>query len=275
MLREEKSRTKSSLSPSFTLERDYDKNPIIVKDYGAYFQLSFLMLILLVVIVLWIFDFKNGRFETIKFNSFEFFRIVIVAILMLWFIYFLYKLPKYFQSKPSFFKFLNQKFQYTEHFYDKEGIKVEFNLEVDSVQSISFCVLAELQDRYGRWHYLTAWQLYRKSSIGVHIGKAVLFVRYVVTYLFFILPYKLRRLYKAGEPFTLLKKNLFIQFYNRNYLLVNIYSQKDLDELLEYFQIHNIPVNQKTYFIPHLQNQGWFVDKNEIWTNEDKGDRLL
>ncbi len=92
--------------------RDYDKDPIVIKDYGAYFQLSFLMLIFLVIIVLWVFDFQNGRFETIEFNSFEFFRIVIVAILLLWFIYFLYKLPKYFQAKPSFFKFSNQKFQY-------------------------------------------------------------------------------------------------------------------------------------------------------------------
>lgn len=86
--------------------RDYDKDPIVIKDYGAYFQLSFIMLIFLVVIVLWAFDFKNGRFETIEFNSSEFFRIVIVAVSLLWFIYFLYKLPQYFQAKPSFLNFL-------------------------------------------------------------------------------------------------------------------------------------------------------------------------
>lgn len=248
--------------------RDYDKDPIVIKDYGAYFQLSFLMLIFLVIIVLWVFDFQNGRFETIELNSFEFFRIVIVAILLLWFIYFLYKLPKYFQAKPSFFKFSNQKFQYTEHFYDKEGIKTEFSLAVDSVQSISFCVVAELQDRYGRLHYFSSWQLYRKSSIGVHIGKATLFLRYLITYTLFVLPYKLWRLHDAGESYSLLRKNLFIQFDNRNYLLVNIYSQKELDKLIEYFKVHNIQIVNKTYFIPHLQNQGWFVDKEEVWTNE-------
>lgn len=53
--------------------RDYDKESIVIKDYGAYFQLSFLMLIFLVVLILWIFDLKNARFETIEFNSFEFF----------------------------------------------------------------------------------------------------------------------------------------------------------------------------------------------------------
>lgn len=247
---------------------DYDEEPIIIKDYGAYFQLSFLMLIFLVVLVLWIFDLKNARFETIEFNSFEFIRIFIVAILMLWFVYFLYKLPKYFETRPSFFKFSNQNFQYIENFYDKDGIKVEFNLSVTSIQCVSFCVVAELQDRYGRWNIDSTWKKKRKFAFDIDFAELIIFMRYFVTYLFFILPYKIWRLYKAGEPFTLLRKNIFLKFHNRNYLLVNIYSQKDLDELLEYFQAHNIPVNQKNYFIPHLQNQGWFVDKEEIWTNE-------
>ena len=187
---------------------------------------------------------------------------------MLWFISFLYKLPKYFHKKPSHFKFYNQKFQYIEYFYDKEGNKAEFDLSTDSIERISFCVIAELQDRYGRWNINSTWKKKRKFAIDIDFAELIILMRYVISYLFFILPYKVYRLYKAGEPFGLLRKNLFIQFNNRNYLLVNIYSQKDLDELLEYFQIHNIPVNEKTYFIPHLQNQGWFVDKEEVWTNE-------
>lgn len=131
-------------------------------------------------------------------------------------------------------------------------------------------MLAELQDRYGRWHHLTSWQLYRKSSIGVHIGKAALFLRYIITYTLFILPYKLWVLHRSNESYALLKKNIFIQFDNRNYLLVNIYSQKELDELIEYFKAHNIQISNKTFFIPHLQNQGWFVDKEEVWTNDFK-----
>ena len=34
--------------------------------------------------------------------------------------------------------------------------------------------------------------------------------------------------------------------------------------------MNNIQITNKTYFIPHLQNQGWFVDKEEVWTNEFK-----
>ncbi|MDX1807900.1 MAG: hypothetical protein R3331_00035 [Sulfurospirillaceae bacterium] len=250
------------------MQHDYDKNPIIIKDYGAYFQLSLVMLISLVVIILWVNDYRIGRFEEVDYSSFEFFRIIIVGALILWFFYFLYTLPKHFQKKPSFFKFYNQKFQYVEYFYDKEGIKTELSLPINSIERVSFCVVSELQDRYGRWHHLSSWQLYRKSSIGVHIGKATIFLRYFLTYLLFVLPYKILRLYKAGESIGLLKKNLFIQFKNRNYILINIYSQKDLDELLEYFRINGLSIHEKTYFIPHLQNQGWFVDKEEVWSNE-------
>jgi len=37
---------------------------------------------------------------------------------------------------------------------------------------------------------------------------------------------------------------------------------------MAYFKVHNIQITGKTYFFPHLQNDGWFVDKNEIWSDE-------
>ena len=67
-----------------------------------------------------------------------------------------------------------------------------------------------------------------------------------------------------------MKKNIFIHFNNRNYFLVNIYSQKELDELLKYFESNNITIRNKTSFLPQAQNDVPFKDKNEIWTNEFK-----
>jgi len=65
-------------------------------------------------------------------------------------------------------------------------------------------------------------------------------------------------------------------FDNRNYFLVNIYSKKEFYELLEYFNIHNIPIEDKTVFIPQAQNDSFFQDKNEIWTNNfnNEGEEL-
>lgn len=131
-----------------------------------------------------------------------------------------------------------------------------------------FCVVCELQSNYGRFHYFTPYELYKKSSIGIHIGKIVLYMKHLVLYLIFVLPYKIYKLKKSGEPLWLLKKNFVIRCKNRNYLLVNVYSTKEYNELLQYFQSLNIEIENKTKFIPHIQNDGWFQDKNEIWSDD-------
>lgn len=260
-----KNRVKNSI-------RDYDKSPIVIKNYAVYFQGALFFMLVLLLIYLWIGDFQNGRFEKMNFYSFEFFRIIISVLFILWFVKYLYKLPKRFEKFPSIFTFKNNTVSHIRYLYDKDEDTQKNYLEVDikEISNVNYCVMTEFPYQYGRWNINSTWKKKRKFAIDIDFSELVLLVRYVITYLLFVLPYKIWRLYKTGEPFTLLKKNFFIQFTNRNYLLVNIYSQKDLDELLEYFKIHNIPINKKTYFIPHLQNEGWFVDKEEIWTDEFK-----
>lgn len=248
--------------------RDYDKNPIVIKDYGAYFQNSIIMLLATTLIILWIGDFQAGRFEQIDIHSYEFFKLIGAVIFILWFFNYLYKLPSRFKKTPSLFKLSNKEICNIEYVYDKKVWEINTYAPLRNAQQVSFCIVSELPNRFGRWHYLSAWQLYRKSSIGVHIGKATLFIRYLLTYFLFVFPYKLWRLLKAKEPLSLLYKNIFIQFNNRNYFLVNIYSKKDFDELMEYFRFHHVAIANKTYFIPHLQNDGWFTDKEEKWINE-------
>lgn len=259
-----------STNPS--VSRDYDKDPIEIKNYSVYFQGGLFMFIIVFVLALWISDFNNGRFEQMHFYSFEFFRIMISIVFIAWFINYLFKLSKRFQRFPSIFVFKSMLIEHTRYLYDKDENTQHNTLHAytSNVSALNYCVMVELPYQYGRWHHLTPWQLYRKSSIGVHIGKTTLFLRYLITYSFLVLPYKLWRLYRAGEPLSLLKKNIFIQFNNRNYFLVNIYSQKELDDLIEYFRLHDIQISDKTYFIPHLQNDGPFADKEEVWTNEFK-----
>ncbi|MDR2635674.1 MAG: hypothetical protein LBC08_02465 [Campylobacteraceae bacterium] len=74
---------------------------------------------------------------------------------------------------------------------------------------------------------------------------------------------------KTEEPLSLLNKNIVIEFTNRNYFLVNIYSQKDFNELMMYFKRKNIPVNDKTVFLHHWQIANpTFFDKDERWCDE-------
>jgi hypothetical protein len=250
-----------------TVKRDYDKNPIVIIDYNVLFESYLVLLIALFgvpLLVIDIFQVLNNQQEM---------SIKLILTFCVW-VYLLYIIfvdyPKKFNKNKSTFFFFNNAIQYHHKYIQLKKEDKVLTQNINKITQVSYCIICELPDSYGRLHYLSSWQLYRKSSIGVHIGKTVLYLRYLITYLFFVLPYKLYRLKKSQEPYVLLRKNLFIQFDNRNYFLVNIYSQKELEELLEYFQLHNISVKDKTYFIPHLQNQGWFVDKNEIWTEEFK-----
>jgi len=66
----------------------------------------------------------------------------------------------------------------------------------------------------------------------------------------------------------LIRKNIVLRFKNRNYFLINIYSRRDLDEILEYFKQKDVQVTNKTVFMPQAQNKGLFTDKNEIWSDD-------
>ena len=46
-----------------------------------------------------------------------------------------------------------------------------------------------------------------------------------------------------------------------------IKTKEDLEELLYFFKSKNIVVKEKTHFIPHLQNQVWFVIEEGKWSN--------
>ncbi len=243
--------------------REYDEEPIKIINYSVLFERYLIALLLLIGIPLFI-----GKIEqriSLE-NNLEILMLTFEIILTLYLAYITFIVPTIkFKDKKSFFTFKKNSLQYHYEYLmiDKEDIGL--TMDIKQIKSISYCTICELPESYGRWHHLTSWQLYRKSSIGVHIGKATLYIRYLLTYVIFILPQKLWRLNCLGEPYSLLNKNLFIQFDNRNYFLVNIYSQNDLDRLTEYFDKHNISITDKTYFIPHLQNQGWFVDKEEVW----------
>lgn len=246
-------------------KRNYDQNPIVIRDYGVLFESYLIVLIGLIGIPLLMNDIYKVVFENENFT----FNILLTLIVWIYFFYLIFiDYPKKFKEHPSFFIFKENYIEYILKYLQKKEDNLHLIVPIVQIDHVSFCIMSELPDRYGRLHYLTPWKLYRNSSIGVHIGKVVLFLRYMTTYVLFILPYKLWRLYKSGEPLSLLRKNLFIQLKNRNYLLINIYSVRDFNNLIEYFNSHNIPIDQKTHFIPHLQNQGWFVDKEEVWSNE-------
>lgn len=256
------------------MSQDYDKNPIIIYDYGVLFELNYLLLVALIGLPFVISD-LNIVINSENFLRFEILRLGVVFFVQIWIykaIFFEY--PKKFREKKSYFKFTNRHIEYHYFADNKNYQKIGAKIEISNIVSIDYCIVSELRDRFGRFHKFSAWQLYRKSSIGVHIGKATLFLIYFIGYFLYVLPYKIRKLYISKEPFSLLFRNITIKFNNRNYLLINIYREKELIALNKYFEQQGITIDNTIKFIPHLQNQGWFVDKEERWTNNfTEGDR--
>ena len=257
-------------------KRDYDKEPLIIKNYSVYFALSYYLLLCFICFIV------IGYCIITKHNvvrlEIEILAELVGVYVLIYLILSTIKNHKYQRENPSYFEFTNKdinsflNFQFFDSIINKTNL-ISKNFKTIpnpalNLEKVYFCVVCELQSNYSRFHYFTPYELYKKSSIGVHIGKIVLYMRHFILYMLFALPYKFYKLKKANEPLWLIKKNFVIRCKNRNYLLVNVYSTKEYNELLQYFQSLNIEIENKTKFIPHIQNDGWFQDKNEIWSDD-------
>ena len=150
-----------------------------------------------------------------------------------------------FLNKTKFFSFSSEQIYHIEYVYVNKVESKEKIALVKDVEKVYFCVISELDSRYGKFHFFTPYQLYKKSSIGVHFNKTKDFIRYPLVYLIFALPFKIYKLKKSGEPLWLLRKNFVIRMKNRNYFLVNCYSRDDYFELLQYFGATKSPWRTK------------------------------
>ena len=257
-----------------TNEKNYDKEPLMITDNSILFYWSWFLFLWFVCLVWLCYVIFTAQ------SSERFWRQVIAILCGLYCIFStikqIKKMTQKEQQNKSYFTFTSQSITSTRDYIISDLFsKNKYVNEKKTIpnpalnlEKVYFCIICELSENYGRFHYFTSYELYKKSSIGVHIGKIVLYIRHLALYLLFVLPYKIYKLKKANEPFWLLKKNFVLRCKNRNYLLVNVYSVKEYNELLEYFKSINIEVENKTKFIPHIQNDGYFQDKNEIWSND-------
>jgi hypothetical protein len=248
--------------------RDYDKNPIAIKDYGAMFVNTFIFTLLMIAVSYVIANHIEEDLERVSSTI----RVIGAILGIFYFSHVLFiQIPKNFKKNPSFFKFSNDEIYYCElcHEYKNEKIVKEITIQTKYIKQISFCVVSEMWKRYGRKHYLSSWGLFRKSSIAIPLTKLFSFVNYLCTYVFFALPFKIYKIKKTDEPLSLLSKNVVIEFTNRNYLVVNVYSEKDFNKLIMYFRDKNISVKDKTVFMYHWQIlDPTFFDEEEQWCDE-------
>ena len=247
--------------------RDYDKEPLIINDYTVYHVFSWSIFTCILGFSLLGYD----LITTGTTGKFSVFGIVSLIFVTYSFIRLRISAEQNFSKNPSYFYFSNSLIRYVENIDIKDSIISETKIAPDpsaNISSVHFCVVCELENSYGRFHYLSSYELYRYSSIGVHIGKLALYIKHLMLYLIFALPYKIYKLKKSSEPLWLLKRNFVVKFNNRNYFLINAVSAKEYHELLRYFKALNVKIEDRTDFIPQAQNSGYFTDKNEIYSDD-------
>ncbi len=137
--------------------RDYDKEPIKIIDRAVYFQANSLFIALISFYAMYRSD--TTAIDLLKFNNKDSLLLLIAVVLFIAQIQWYVKCRR----KISYFEFFNDKISY-EFAHDSESNKC---IDVSNADKINFCIVSELIDSLGRFHYLTSYELYKKSSIGV------------------------------------------------------------------------------------------------------------
>ncbi len=252
--------------------RDYDKDPIVIRDYSTHF--GNMLFIFLILLSIYFYEyFRNPKFFLVG-------VVIFLCIILYWTFKNILRIKD--NNEKMMFKFTNSNIEYfckTDRICIKGDAFDEGDLACvkkiapkDKIEEIGFCYITELDRSYGRLNFSLS---YKKSLTkrwsSIEIGEIFLFLKFLLDYLFLALPFRIYTLKKTNQPLSLIRKNLFIRFKNRNYFVVNIYSQKDLDDLLLYFK--DIKMSEKIRFIPHIQNfdakfANDFWDKNERWSED-------
>jgi hypothetical protein len=250
--------------------RDYDKEPIVMRDYGTVFG-SILGIVVIFCLIVFI---SHKLFSGIYIDK-DFTYVDIgfsCALIIFLLISLLIIIPKDIKEKLGIFKFTNEKIHYSIFKENKNPDYVEIFDEYMAytkyIKQVSFCIMAESRERYGRKHYLSSWELFRKSSIAIPLEKSLEFIVHLIKYLL-VLPFKIYKFKKAKEPLSLLTKNIVVEFSNRNYFIINIYSKKELDGLIRYFISKKVHIENKTVFLHHWHAVNkYFIDKEEEWCDD-------
>ena len=159
--------------------RNYDKEPIKIIDRAVYFQEKSLFLSIVLFYSAYT---TNATFMDIIKGD-DLFMVLCAVVLFIAQIWWYVKC----NFQASYFTFYNDKL-----FYNfMQGTEPNKICNLTDIEKISFCVLSELMDSFGRFHYLTSYELYKKSSIGVHIGKLALFLYYTINFILLVLPFKI------------------------------------------------------------------------------------
>ena len=226
---------KNRNSSNFTNKRDYDEEPIIIKDYGNFYQLFIYLSLWFIIVMIcgrdaWSRDgIYQGKAQVI---------IGVVAISIS--AYLLVKNTlKYFKDDKQRFIFTKDTLYYMAY---EENKAANIN-DINGVYSL----FIGGNHTFGKNVYQskTLFQLFFKTDI-LELSFYLFIVTYTtISYLIFILPYRVI----FQKAFFILNKNFLILFNDGSFMNITINSKKEYYEIIKYFKFQNIEVKKKVKFI--------------------------
>ena len=220
---------------NLTNKRDYDEKPIIIKDYGNFYQLFIYLSFWFIVIIIcgkdaWT---RDGIYQGKV-------QVILGVTIMLISAYLLVKNTlKYFKDDKQRFIFTKDTLYYMAY---EENKAANIN-DINGVYSL----FIGGNHTYGKNAYQnkTLFQLFFKTDILELFYYLFIVIYTTILYLIFILPYRII----FQKAFFILNKNFLILFNDGSFMNITINSKNEYDEIIKYFKFQNIVVKNKVKFI--------------------------
>ena len=216
-------------------KRDYDKEPIIIKDYGNFYQLFIYLFLWFIIVMI------CGRDAWNRDGIYQGKAQVIIGVVAI-------SISAYLLIRNTFkyFKDNKQKFIFTKDTLSYIAYEQNKTQNINNINSVCRLFISG-NHIFGKNLYQskTLFQLFFKTDI-LELSFYLFIITYTtISYLIFILPYRVI----FQKAFFILNKNFLILFNDGSFMNITINSKKEYYEIIKYFKFQNIVVKNKVKFI--------------------------
>ena len=216
-------------------KRDYDKESIIIKDYGNFYQLFIYLSLWFIIVMI------CGRDAWSRDGIYQGKAQVIIGVVAI-------SISAYLLVRNTFkyFKDNKQKFIFTKDTLSYIAYEQNKTQNINNINSVCRLFIGG-NHTFGKNVYQskTLFQLFFKTDI-LELSFYLFIVTYTtISYLIFILPYRVI----FQKAFFILNKNFLLLFNDGSFMNITINSKKEYYELIRYFKFQNIEVKKKVKFI--------------------------
>lgn len=231
-------------------KRDYDKKPIIIKDYGNFYQLFIYLSFWFIVVII------CGKDAWNRDGIYQGKAQVIIGVVAI-------SISAYLLVRNTFkyFKDNKQKFIFTKDTLSYIAYEQNKTQNINNINNVCRLFIGG-NHIFGKNVYQskTLFQLFFKTDI-LELSFYLFIVTYTtISYLIFILPYRV----VFQKAFFILNKNFLILFNDGSFMNIAINSKKEYYEIIKYFKFQNIEVIKKVKFIQISYKEFYMESKDFI-----------